>query len=263
MKIIGKGRTAVVYELSDNRVLKLYNKGIPRAELENEFYRNKHINELNINAPKTYEIVTHNSQLGIVFEKLTGNSLLNLLIQDPQSVENPGSLMAQAHIQMHLSTTTEFPELKEALVKCTNRLNLLENQKTRLIDYINCLPDGSVVCHLDYHPDNIIISDGEVKIIDWVNAYRGHPAADVCYTVITLTYGAVHPDVPVEIAAVINKMRSLLVSQYLDYYVQHSNLAIDVINEWKLPMLVFRYFYGAVEEREILFKDIIDLIAKL
>jgi len=45
---------------------------------------------------------------------------------------------------------------------------------------------GSAVLHLDFHPGNVILSPSGPMIIDWSNAARGDPAADVALTWILM-----------------------------------------------------------------------------
>jgi len=39
---------------------------------------------------------------------------------------------------------------------------------------------GNSLCHGDFHFMNLIKSDKEVKIIDWMDAKSGSPEADIC-----------------------------------------------------------------------------------
>lgn len=41
---------------------------------------------------------------------------------------------------------------------------------------------GDRLLHLDLHPDNAILSPGGPFVVDWTNARRGDPAADVALT---------------------------------------------------------------------------------
>ena len=45
------------------------------------------------------------------------------------------------------------------------------------------MPKGHYLCHGDFNPSNIIISDdGKPYIIDWSHATQGHPCADAART---------------------------------------------------------------------------------
>ena len=48
------------------------------------------------------------------------------------------------------------------------------------------MPDGNRLCHGDLHPENIIGTPEKAVIIDWLNAARGDPAADICRSYLLL-----------------------------------------------------------------------------
>ena len=49
-----------------------------------------------------------------------------------------------------------------------------------LLEAIAEMPDGDRLCHGDFHPLNILGDTADPLIIDWPDARRGEPAADVC-----------------------------------------------------------------------------------
>jgi aminoglycoside phosphotransferase (APT) family kinase protein len=50
--------------------------------------------------------------------------------------------------------------------------------------------EGEQLLHLDFHPDNVLLSTGGPVVIDWANACGGEPALDVALTwVICATSG--------------------------------------------------------------------------
>ncbi len=51
-------------------------------------------------------------------------------------------------------------------------------------------PDGSVICHLDLQPFNVLAADGAVTgIVDWSNARLGDPREDLARTRVLLEFG--------------------------------------------------------------------------
>jgi len=54
---------------------------------------------------------------------------------------------------------------------------------------LNRLPTGGFLCHGDFHPDNVIWSERGPVVIDWLDANRGDPAADVARTPMLISIG--------------------------------------------------------------------------
>lgn len=52
MKQIGKGLTAEVFELSEDKVIKLFNKGYPKQAIRREFRNASLVNSFKINGPQ-------------------------------------------------------------------------------------------------------------------------------------------------------------------------------------------------------------------
>jgi aminoglycoside phosphotransferase (APT) family kinase protein len=51
------------------------------------------------------------------------------------------------------------------------------------------LDDGTVMCHLDYQPFNVLVDDGEVTgIVDWANAHAGDRREDLAWTTVVLEF---------------------------------------------------------------------------
>jgi aminoglycoside phosphotransferase (APT) family kinase protein len=53
---------------------------------------------------------------------------------------------------------------------------------------LETLPDGSQMCHGDFHPGNVILTEFGPVVIDWMMATRGHPAADIARTRLLILF---------------------------------------------------------------------------
>jgi hypothetical protein len=60
------------------------------------------------------------------------------------------------------------------------------SMKPSLLKALESLPDGDRVCHGDFHPANVLLSGNDATVIDWIDASRGNPLADVARTSIIL-----------------------------------------------------------------------------
>jgi Ser/Thr protein kinase RdoA (MazF antagonist) len=60
----------------------------------------------------------------------------------------------------------------------------------RLLTGLASLPDGNRLCHGDFHPRNVIGSPGQAVVVDWLDACRGSPDADVCRTYVLINRSA-------------------------------------------------------------------------
>ena len=67
-KVIGTGNTATVYEWGENKVLKLFKRGYPKAAEEKEIHNEMAIRDMNFAKPKAYEMIFYQGRLGIVYD---------------------------------------------------------------------------------------------------------------------------------------------------------------------------------------------------
>jgi hypothetical protein len=64
--LIGKGNTADVFEMDNNKVIKLFKTGYPLNSARNEFENSKLLKGLDVPIVKSYELVTCSGRYGII-----------------------------------------------------------------------------------------------------------------------------------------------------------------------------------------------------
>ncbi len=57
-----------------------------------------------------------------------------------------------------------------------------------VLTLLQTLPDTNQLCHNDFHPANILMDDQGPVIIDWMDAARADPLADVARTLILVQF---------------------------------------------------------------------------
>ena len=112
---------------------------------------------------------------------------------------------------------------------------LLDDVKMRSYEYINEIEDGNILCHGDFHPDNILITKNGEIIIDWMTATQGNPLADIARTSIIFKFGVV-PDKTYIEKQIINFIRNKFYLEYIKYYMKLTGVKIEQIEQWELPV---------------------------
>jgi Ser/Thr protein kinase RdoA (MazF antagonist) len=102
--------------------------------------------------------------------------------------------MVSLHQRIHAIQAPEtLPDLKQRLaVRIARAERLTSELRGDLLARLETMPDGSRLCHGDFHPFNILGLDAHARVIDWLDASRGVPAADVCRTYVLA--GAYYPE---------------------------------------------------------------------
>jgi len=85
-------------------------------------------------------------------------------------------------------------------------------------------------------------------LIDWTNATRGDPMADVARTRMMLRLGEAPPGTSFALRALARVGRSLLVTLYLRSYRRARPLDMDAVKRWEMPVAAARLSEGIEEE---------------
>lgn len=125
------------------------------------------------------------------------------------------------------------------------------------LDVLRQMPDGDRLCHGDFHPGNILTSDREAFLIDWINAGRGDPAGDVARTNLLLKLGT-PPQMSLVMRALVLFGRRVITSVY-----NRSYGAVDraQVGRWLIPHAAARVSEGISEEVPLLLRFLSELRA--
>ncbi|MFD0698095.1 phosphotransferase family protein [Paenibacillus sp. GCM10027628] len=246
MKQIGEGRTAEIFAHSHDKVLKLYRLGIPKDAIIYEFEINKRVASLGIPVPEVYGLIESEGRVGIIFQYIEGNSLLQKIVQNPFELNYYTKLLAEMHSQIHkheINTDDvgkHFRKQKEVLaVNIHHAAPLSKDEKNAIIHYLEKLPNGNYLCHGDFHPDNVMVGE-EKWIIDWMTGMIGNPAGDIARTMLLFRYGTLPEETPSHIMEALRLMRDKIGDVYIKHYLSYSKLQIDDIDQWTLPIAAAR-----------------------
>ena len=250
-KLISRGRTAEIFAWKDDQVLKLFLEGWPAKAVEHEAQVTSAVHKAGLPAPAVERIVEVEGRLGIIFERVDGPSMLQVLRSRPWRIGQLGRTLAELHAEIHSCEMPELPSLREGLASdIREEVELPEETKQAVLRHLEQLPDGNTICHIDFHPDNILMSSHGPVVIDWANPRRGNPLADVAASSLLLRLAAV----PQFMAGrwLINMFRARLHSAYLKHYLRLRPASHQQLAAWELPLVTARLADNIPEERDLL-----------
>jgi Ser/Thr protein kinase RdoA (MazF antagonist) len=252
--VIGEGRTADILAWDEGCVLKLYKEGWSREYAEYEARIARSVHESGAAAPAVGELIEVDGRVGLVYERVAGPTLEQLMRRAPWKVSQYGRMLADLHAAMHLCPAEGLPSQRARL---ENRLDEVAPSYPDVAAHarrtLSKLPSGDRLCHGDFHPQNVILSPRGPVVLDWIDATRGHPHADVARTVILLRNGYLHvPRGPLRAASRI--AIAFMVTAYLGRYVAATGASRRRIKLWLAPVAAARLAEGIGVERDALLR---------
>lgn len=213
----------VVYDLGD-KIAKVFNETKPVSDVFNEALNLARINECGIRSPKALEVTKlEGDEAGwaLITTKVPGVTLAKKIEAEPQRFGEYLEQFVDLQIEIHGYTS---PLLNRQGDKYARMINSLEaiNATTRynLLERLDGLKKGTAVCHGDFNPSNVIVSeDGTLSVCDWAHATQGAPAADVAMTYLLFS--------------LTSKEQA---EAYLDTYCERADMAKQIVRQW-LPVI--------------------------
>lgn len=185
-QLLAEGRTAAIYAWGNGGVVKVFRDWFPRDDIEYEARIARAVHAAGLRVPEVGEVVEVEGRLGLEYERLEGVSLWDEMRAKPWALGKYSSVLAQVHAEIHaIPGPGDVPGLKGKLERrIRSAPELRADVRDALLATLGKLPSGNHLCHGDFHPDNVVLTENGPVVIDWIDASLGSPPADVARTSI-------------------------------------------------------------------------------
>lgn len=244
---LARGRTAEIYAWRPGWVIKLFLPHFSRSSVEHEADVARKVYATGLRAPAIDQVVTVDGRYGILYERVDGVSLLQILARRPWRLVPIARLMARLHANMHGRPAPTLPALRDRLTRRIEQAApLFPHLYPIVLAALQQLPDGDCLCHGDFHPDNILETVQGPVIIDWNDATHGHPLADVARTLLLTRFGSA-PNGSMRFTAE-KAMRWIMRGVYLYHYRRWRPYDDNALRQWSIPITAARLAEKITEE---------------
>lgn len=253
LHLVGQGREAEVFEWGDGRVLRLLLARGPTERLAFEIVALEAAHSAGVRVPQVYEQVVVDGRPGLVMERLQGPDLLSVIGQKPWLVFRSGRLTGEIQARINAARApASLPTVRDVMRDSLARLALRDPALGERIGHIlERLPDGEALCHGDFHPGQLMLSDGHCVAFDWPGAKRGDPLFDYARTRILLSMGEPPPGTQLALKLLAKVGRHLLVSSYVRSYECNAAEPVDRarVRQWEIVNIAVRVLEDIPGER--------------
>ncbi len=217
--------------------IKLFNEGYSKALILNEALNQARIEETGLNIPKILEVTTVNGRWALVSEYIEGRTLAELMAEHPEKKQEYLEEFVELQLQVQSKTCPMLTKLKDKMNSKISQTKLDATTRYELHTRLESMPNHKKVCHGDFNPSNVVITDsGEKYILDWAHATQGNASADAARTYLLFCL-----DGEFETA-----------KQYLDLFCKKSDTARQYVQKWMPIVAASQSVKGNEREREFL-----------
>ena len=250
---IAEGRTAEIYIWDDRHVLKLYRDWCPSGWVDYEARIARAVHEAGIPSPEPGEIVEVDGRRGLLYERLEGVSMLRDMNVRPWMLWKHARSLAELQTKIHQKIIAGLPTYKDRLRYDIGKAqHLPANLRETVLAMLDRLPEGNSICHGDYHPDNVFLTQHGPVVIDWMTACSGSPWADVARTSLILGIGA--KAAGKQVSPFIRAAINLYHRAYLSRYRTLTTSSADELKHWMPVIAAARLNENIIPERDALIR---------
>ena len=175
-----------IYRDGDRRI-KLFCKEYSKADVLNEALNQARMEEIGLRVPKIFEVATIGDQWAFASEFVEGKTLAELMQENPEKKAEYMELFVDLQINVHAKTCPWLNKLKDRMSSEIADTDLDATTRYDMHIRLEAMPKHNKVCHGDFTPANIVITEqGDAYILDWAHATQGNASADVANTYLLL-----------------------------------------------------------------------------
>lgn len=235
-KVIAVRTDKTVYRDGD-LAIKVFNEGYSKADVLNEALNQARVEETGLKVPKVIEVTKVDGKWAIVTQFIPGKTLDALMKEHPEKKDEYMNLFVDLQLEVHQQKSPLLNKLKDKMNRKISQTTLDATTRYELHTRLESMPKHDKVCHGDFNPSNIIITDeGDAYILDWSHATQGNASADAARTYLLF---CLHEG-------------EETANQYLDLFCKKSDTAKQYVQQWFPIVAASQSVKGKPEEREFL-----------
>ena len=244
MTVIAQRNHKIIYRDNDKAV-KVFDKEYSKADVLNEALNQARIEETGLKIPKLLGVNMVDGKWAIVNEYVEGKTLAQLMEENPDKKDEYIELLVDLQMEVHSKKSPLLTKLKDKMNRKISISALDATTRYELHTRLEGMPKHNKVCHGDFNPSNVIISeDGAAYILDWSHATQGNASADVARTYLLFCLNGDEAGA----------------EKYLNIFCKKSDTAKQYIQKWMPIVAASQSVKENEEEREFLLRwtDVVD-----
>lgn len=235
-KIIAVRNNKTIYR-DGELCMKVFDENYSKSDILNEALNQARVEETGLHIPTIREITVLDGKWTIVSDFIEGKTLTQLMQENPDKKDEYLELFVDLQLEMHSQKCPLLNKLKDKMKRKISLTGFDATTRYELNARLDSMPNHTKLCHGDFNPSNIIISeDGTPYILDWSHATQGNASADVARTYLLF---CLHE-------------KSDIAEKYLKLFCTKSDTAKQYVQKWMPIVAASQSVKGNEQEKEFL-----------
>lgn len=235
-KIIAVRNNKTVYR-DGNRCIKVFHEDFSKADVLSEALNLARVEKTGLPIPELLEVTTIDGKWAIVYEYIKGETMAELMKKNPEKKDEYLNRFVDLQLAVQAKTCPLLNKLKDKMNSKISQAELDATVRYDLHTRLEGMPKHNKVCHGDFNPSNIVITeDDKAYILDWSHVTQGNASADAARTYLLFWLNG-------DIAGA---------KKYLELFCKKSDTARQYVQKWMPIVAASQSVKGNEREREFL-----------
>ena len=235
-RVLAVRNNKTIYRDGDDCV-KVFGDDFAKDDVLAEALNQARVEHNGLNIPKIKAVTMIDGKWAIVSEYIKGKTLDRLMAENPDKKHEYMEMFVDLQIKVQSCTCPLLPKLKDKMSRKISQADLDATTRYDLHTRLEGMPKHNKLCHGDFNPGNIIITDdGTPYILDWSHATQGNASADVARTYLLFWLNG-------DIDGA---------EEYLDLFCAKSGTDKQYVQKWMPIVAASQSVKGNAKEREFL-----------
>ncbi len=225
--------------------MKVFDETYSKADILAEALNQARVEETGLAIPQIREVTVTDGKWTIITDFIRGKTLAQLMTEHSEKKEDWLQMLVDIQLEVLSKTCPLLPKLRDKMDRKISMTDFDATTRYELHTRLDSMPKHAKLCHGDFNPSNIIISDdGKPYILDWAHATQGNASADAARTYLLFW-----------LAGDIDGAE-----RYLKLFCIKSDTAKQYVQKWMPIVAASQTLKGNEKEREFLHSwvDVVD-----
>ncbi|HEX3022114.1 MAG TPA: phosphotransferase [Lachnospiraceae bacterium] len=252
LNMIALGGQADIYELENDKIIRVLRSKSDEDYLKSEMRIMNALYEKGKSVPRIYEYLRIEDRPSLIMERIMGTTMLDAIRKNPLHMLKMAEQLAKLHLEATQSAEsldlTSIHDRASHLIPTTDMLTT--DDKDFILGLLESLPKENDICHGDFHPGNIMISNGKYYIIDWFGATSGSKLCDIAHTYLLLRNTPKLPGISKLLYQLMKMSSRIMSNKYLSTCYKGYPFDYSELSRWLVIRAAERVVYGMPMEKE-------------